>query len=87
MGADINDIVASVIEQCPKILIVIDPLEVKQAIKANDMLSVLWDLDKHLNDLIRYNEDHTLSNAADKIRERFWELMNDAGISFEELYP
>ena len=84
---EINEIVASAIEQCPKILITLDALEIKQAMKASDMLSVLWDLDEHLRSLIKYSEDGKLSEAAEKIKDKFWELMNEHGISLDELYP
>ncbi len=77
----------SFIENCPKILIVLDPKEIKQAVKAQDMLSLLFDFDNYLRGLVKYNEDPNLSDAADKIRGELARLMEENGISFDELYP
>lgn len=83
---DISEAVNCTLDRLIKILIITDELEIKRAMKATDCLSVLWDMDQHLRELVKYNENAKLSDAADKIRDKFWELMNEHGISFDELY-
>lgn len=84
---DINEAVNSTLDRLTKILIITDELAIKQAFKANDMLSMLFEFEEYLHGLVKWNEDAKLSDTADKIRDKFWELMKDHGINMDELYP
>ena len=62
-------------------LIIEDPLEIKQAIKASDALSTLFNFDQWLRDEIKYRQ-----KPYEKIRNKLNELMNDNEIDLDELY-
>ena len=42
-------------EKTPFTLIISDELEIKRAIRAIDMLSLLWDLQEHLKEICKYD--------------------------------
>ena len=78
-----------------KILIIRDELEIKQAIKVNDILYAISEFDQWLRSEGKYNgrEYETDENSMEfpgykkTVREKFNEFLSDSGISLEELYP
>ena len=66
-----------------KLLVIIDELEIRQAMKARDIVALLFDFDNYLRTQYKYKEDQT----ALPIRQRLSEMMDDYGIDFNELYP
>ena len=75
------------IRDISKALIIIDDLEIKRAVKAIDMLSVIWKLKEVLRKKLKYEE---LSDKEVEIYEDFQEILNeslyDNGINLDELY-
>ena len=50
--------------------------------QANDAFGVLWDLDKHLRCIVKYGDDEKKAEAAQELRDKFWEIMNENGVDF-----
>lgn len=60
----------------------------RRAIKALDIMLALWEYDKYLRGQLKYNEEGLTSeqyDVLDKARSKFYEVLNDRGISFDEL--
>ena len=53
--------------------------------QATAMYSVLWDLDQHLRNTMKYDEalDKNKYRAYEEIREKLHELLNDDGIKLD----
>ena len=66
-----------------QLLIITDPLAIKQSVKAIDVLCVLWDFDQYLRGLSKYQD----IEVAEEYREKLREYMDQYNISFEELLP
>jgi hypothetical protein len=59
-----------------------------RCIKALDMMVTLWDMDQHLRSLTKYAPDSMSQETYDelvKVRERLHEIMNEKGLSFDNL--
>ena len=63
-----------------------DLLEIKRALKAPDLLSVLWNLDQLLRDKAKYSDDPREVQLAEEIREYLHSELDDHAISFGELW-
>jgi hypothetical protein len=67
-----------------------DGIEFAQAVHAHNLSCTLWDFDQELRSAVKYGvwldgqkareEDRS---AAEKVRERLREIMNDHGLNFE----
>ena len=60
----------------------------KRAIKALDIMLALWEFEKYLRGQLKYNEEGLTSeqyDVLDKARSKFYEILNDKNISFDEL--
>lgn len=68
-----------------KVLVIIDPIEIKKAVLVNDILSVIWELDSHLRNIIKYTEKEDTSKE-EKVREKLHELLDEKSINLEELF-
>ncbi len=58
-----------------------DIYQIKAAIKASDLVLCLWDMDQELRSQIKYQNKEHLQEA----RDMLWELMDQYGISFDDL--
>lgn len=67
-----------------KILIITDELEIKQAVHVNDILGIIWDLDQHLRDKVKYGEGDV--SKEEEIRTKLHELLQEKNINLDELY-
>ena len=67
-------------------LVIIDPEQIKRAIKATDTLTVLWDLTQWLRNETKHESDETKFRHLDSVRTKLAELMDEYGVQFEELY-
>ena len=78
-----------------KVLIIRDELEIKQAIKVNDILYAIFEFDQWLRNEGKYHDREYETDEDNpetpgykkKVREKFNEFLSDSGISLEELYP
>ncbi len=53
-------------------------------VNAQNMYSVIWDMDQLMRSHVKYNNDNLTDDvvdAIDKLREDFWELMSDYNIN------
>lgn len=65
-----------------KFLVIIDQLEIKKAVKVDDILSVLWDYDQWLREEVKYKNNE----QAQLYRDKLHDLMNDNNINLDEIY-
>jgi hypothetical protein len=59
-----------------------------RCVKALDMMVTLWEMDQHLRSITKYAPDSTSQETYDelvKVRERLHEIMNEKGLSFDNL--
>ena len=59
-----------------------------RCVKSLDMMATLWEMDQHLRSLTKYATDSTSQETYDelvKVRERLHEIMNEKGLSFDNL--
>ncbi len=55
-------------------------------VNAQNMYSVLWDIDQKMRSISKYNSENQseeVIDAIDKLREDFWDIMTDNNISFD----
>jgi len=64
-----------------KVLVIIDELEIKQAMKASDVLSLLFAYDNYLRSEYKYQG----KKEAHEFREKLNEMMRDYNINLDEL--
>ena len=65
-----------------KLLILTDPHEIKQAVKAGDLISALWDFDNWLRSEYKYQGNE----AAYDIRQKMHEILQESySISLDDL--
>jgi len=67
-----------------------DNLRMKQMLKAEDLLSLLWDFDQWLRQESKYasgDAPKCRTKTMYEVRDKLCEMMVDENISFEELYP
>ena len=60
----------------------------KRAVKSLDLVLALWDMDQYLRSETKYAPDsmsQEVYDALDKTRDKFYEILNDHNISFDEL--
>ena len=74
-----------------KILIIRDELEIKQAVKVNDILMVISEFDQWLRNEAKYNDRHYETDEPGEhgkktVRDILRELLYDNGINMDELY-
>ena len=73
-----------------KFLILTDDIEIKQSIKAQDALFVLWDLDQWLRSEGKYHDryyetDEPGEHGKKTVREKLFEIMDEHGIDLDKL--
>lgn len=59
-----------------------DHTEHRQAINGGLWESVLWELDQDLRSTVKWGDDKTKAEYAEKIREKIYELMSDHNLSW-----
>ena len=64
-----------------KVLIIRDELEIKQAIKVQDILFALWDFDNWLRSEHKYKDNE----PAYDIRQKFHEFLSDHDVNLDNL--
>ena len=60
----------------------------KRAVKSLDMALCLYDLDQHLRSQLKYNDEKMTQetwDALDEIREKLHSIMNERGVSLDEM--
>ena len=60
----------------------------KRACMALDLAGALWDICSHLRDDLKYNEEHSVSeaNIVAELYERLICILNERGICLDEIY-
>ena len=60
----------------------------KRAVKADDLMSFIWDFDELLRDYIKYDTTYTAEqlDAIENLKEQFNEMLYDKGINIDELW-
>lgn len=66
----------------PYVLTVHGEYEINAILNAKKLAHVIWDLDQYLRAMVKYQEDKDWDDA-EKIREKLYELMNEAKAGFE----
>jgi len=69
------------IQDIDSILVIIEPNLIKRAACMDDFLSAIWDFDQELRRLCKYEDNE----CACKIRELFYECLDDNNISLDEM--
>ena len=67
-----------------------DDLRMKQMLRVNDLLTLLWDYDNWLRSETKYAGDDVPEGkvgALYEARDKLYEMMRENNISFDELYP
>ena len=61
--------------------------EHNRMIRSLDILLALWDIDQYLRSQTKYNENLTQEqwDTLDQTRTKFYEIMNERNISFDDL--
>ena len=65
-----------------------DKMSHLRCVKATEMMVTLWEMDQHLRSITKYATDSTSQETYDelvKVRERLHEIMNEKGLSFDNL--
>jgi|LakMenE18May11ns_1017448.scaffolds.fasta_scaffold9957960_17 hypothetical protein len=64
-----------------------DEIQHKRAIKSLDMMLCFWDISQYLRQIVKYEDNSKISgdDMADKIKEKFHEILDEHGISIDEL--
>ncbi|HRY32131.1 MAG TPA: hypothetical protein P5531_04095 [Bacteroidales bacterium] len=64
-----------------KILIIIDPTEIRRAMKAGEALSLLFEFDQWLREEIKYRDKNEYTDVRDKLHS----ILDDRGINLDDL--
>lgn len=70
------------IETPTQFYLLTDPMDIKRAVKVDDVLGVLWDYDQELRSMYKYHG----REEANEFRELLHEFMSNANVSLDELY-
>lgn len=58
--------------------------EYQQAVNAGKWEYVLWQLDMHFRDIVKYSDNDVDADYAEKVREKIYELMSDSQLFWSE---